>query len=256
MTTYTWTPKNLIHYPLVEHVHLAPDGHQVLFTIRRAYMTDDASEFRNQIFLASTDEIGSITPLTHTEGASQPRWSPDGRYIAFLRKAPGSNNAGLWMMRASGGEAWPLTGETNGVHNAVATFQWSPDGESIAFLCTPWDESQAMRRRRRDDARHWRVDYDYLHLFVVGFSITEGLLPAVRQLTHGRFSIIGLSWSPDNGRIAFTHKETPLLDSWPTTRLATIATDGNDDALVDLGLVGNRDLGPTTPQTEIGLPAR
>ena len=47
--------EQIIHYPLIEHVHLAPDGQQVLFTVRTAYLTESASEFRNQIMLAPVD---------------------------------------------------------------------------------------------------------------------------------------------------------------------------------------------------------
>src|SRR5439155_24062305 len=115
----------------------------VLFTVRTAYLTESASEFRNQIMLApvatpiatpiSNDEA---LPLTFGEAASQPRWSPDGRTIAFLRKMPDTNDyVGLWVMRASGGEAWPLTGASNGIRNDITNFKWSPEGRRLAVVC-------------------------------------------------------------------------------------------------------------------------
>src|SRR5262249_10178398 len=146
------------HYPLIEHVHLAPDGQRVLFTVRTVYLTDTDSEFRNQIMMAPVAG-GEALPLTFGEAATMPRWSPDGRTIAFLRKTPEANGKiGLWVMRASGGEAWPLTGASNGIHNDVTYFGWSPDGRRLALVSTPYDESKEKERKARADVLHWRVD--------------------------------------------------------------------------------------------------
>jgi dipeptidyl aminopeptidase/acylaminoacyl peptidase len=234
----TWTPDRIIHYPLIEHVHLSPNGRRVLYTVRTPYLTETASEFRQQIWLAYTDGETQTMRLTFGESASQPRWSPDGGQIAFLRKMPESKHAGLWVMQGSGGEAWPLTAPSNGIHHAITNFCWSPDGKQIAFLCVPHDAERSRRQQGRDDAHHWRVDYDFAHLFVVDVA-PAGALPPVRQLTAGNFHVLNLAWSPDGARIAFTHRPTPLLESWPQSRLATIASDGSEAELTDLGLATN-----------------
>jgi dipeptidyl aminopeptidase/acylaminoacyl peptidase len=227
MADFTWTPDRLIHYPLVEHVDLAPDGQSVLVAVRSPYLSDDASEFRTQVYRAQTGE-GPPVQLTFGDSASQPRYSPDGRLIAFLRKTPGANGAGLWLMPSDGGEAWPLTGPANGVRNAIAKFCWSPDGRAIAFIAVPWDDEQDARRRRRDDAIHWRVDYDFAHLFVLNLNAATagGALPPVRQITRGRLHVNSFSWTIDSRRIVLTHQETPLLDAFMTARLSIV--DVND----------------------------
>ncbi|MCX6045088.1 MAG: S9 family peptidase [Chloroflexi bacterium] len=234
MPDLLWKPEEIIHYPLIEHVHLAPDGQQVLFTTRTAYLTDKASEFRNQIVMAPTAG-GEARPLTFGEAASSPRWSPDGRYIAFLRKLPTNGKVGLWVMRANGGEAWPLTGVDNGIHNDVTMLSWSPDGQRLALISVPYDEAKEQRRNQRDDALHWRIDYDFPHLFVAQFVEANRPLPPVVQLTRGRFCVLNLDWSPDGARIAFTHRPTPLMDTWPQSRLATIASTGDENEPLDLG---------------------
>ncbi len=235
MPDLLWKPEAIIHYPLIEHVHLSPDGLGVLFTARTAYLTDKASEFRNQIIMASVDG-GEALPLTFGEAASQPRWSPDGRYIAFLRKTPTANGkVGLWVMRASGGEAWPLTGSDNHIRHDITTFSWSPDGQRLALICTPYDAAKEQRHNQRDDALHWRVDYDFPHLFVVEFVEANTPLPPALQLTQDRLCVLNLAWSPDGARLAFTYRPTPLVDTWPQSRVATIASTGNESEPLDLG---------------------
>ncbi|MCC9075859.1 S9 family peptidase [Litorilinea aerophila] len=230
MADFVWTPQALIHYPLIEHVDLSPDGRRVLFTGRTAHLTDSASEFRPQIFLASLDD-GQVRPLTVGEGAGQPRWNPDGRHLAFLRKVPDTGQAGLWVMAADGGEAWPLTGAANQIRNPVTRFKWSPDGTRLAFLTVPWDADQEARRQRKEDVRRWREEYDFAHLFVIDFrELAAGTgvgLPAARQLTQGRFTVLDFCWHPDGHTLAFTHRPAPLYDTWPATRLATVPADGS-----------------------------
>lgn len=237
MPELLWKPEAIVHYPLIEHVHLAPDGERVLFTIRTAYMTDTASEFRNQIMVAPTAG-GEAQPLTFGEAASMPRWSPDGAYIAFLRKTPDTNGkVGLWVMRANGGEAWPLTGVANGIRTDISAFKWSPDGRRLAFVCPPYDEAKEKQRKQRDDVLHWRVDYDFAHLFVVDFAEAGSPLPPAQQLTHGRFCVLNMDWHPNSTQLAFTHRPTPLLDAWPESWLATIAADGSESEPTDVSAI-------------------
>jgi dipeptidyl aminopeptidase/acylaminoacyl peptidase len=234
VTEYIWMPDRIIHYPLIEHVHLSPNGRRVLYTIRTAHLTDDKSEFRNQVMMASTDGGGEALQLTFGEAASQPKWSPDGRHIAFLRTMPASDQPGLWVMQAAGGEPWSLTAPVNGIHNAVTSFCWSPDGKQLAFLSVPREEEKWRRQQQRDDTLHWRVDYDFAHLFVVDFA-PAGTQPAVRQLTHGRIHVLNHAWSPDGARLAFLHWPGALVDLWPQGRLATLVADGSEPDPVDLG---------------------
>ena len=115
----------------------------------------------------------------------------------------------------------------------------------------PWDEEKEARRKGRDDARQWRVDFDFPHLHVLALAaagsnpLAFDKLPPVQQLTRGRLAVMTLNWSPDGARLAFTHQPTPEAGSWGAARLATIASDGSDAEPSDVAPV---QFWPPTPQ--------
>lgn len=233
---FTWTPDRIIHYPLIEHVHLSPGGRRVLFTVRVAHLTEESSEFRQQIMLVESDGSGEPQAFTFGESASQPQWNPDGHTIAFLRKMPdGTHPVGLWLVSADGGEPRPLT---LGFRQAITHFSWSPDGKRLAFLAPPADAQTEARKRRREDVIHWRVDHDFAHLHIVEIA-PPGQPPVVTQITRDRRHVVNFDWSPDGTRLAFVHRPTPLLDEWPHGRLATIAANGSEAEPTDLGPATN-----------------
>ena len=59
----------------------------------------------------------------------EPAWSPDGRWIAYVRRSPGTSIRELWLVRPDGSQRPPLT-KLGGVAQAPA---WSPDGRRLAF---------------------------------------------------------------------------------------------------------------------------
>ncbi len=238
MSEPVWTADNLIYYPLIEHVHLAADGRRLLFTARRPHLDDAASEFRRTAYRADATAAAAPVALTHDATADQPAWSPDGRWIAFIRPTPDTDKPGLWVMPADGGEPRPLTGKANGVHQAVTRFAWRPDGGAIAFLAVPHDEDRATRLKAKDDTVHYHVDLNFSHLYVVDVHAPDGALPPVTQLTQGRFHVIGFDWRPDGAEIAFSHMPTPYLEGWTAARLATVAV-GATPPLVDRGRIAS-----------------
>ena len=92
-----WTIEQQIHYPLIGELVISPDGNQVIYVPREPLMTEERSEFVTQLYLAREGQ--QPRQLTFGEQSSySPRWSPDGRYIAFVSRRSGRAN--LFVMHA------------------------------------------------------------------------------------------------------------------------------------------------------------
>ena len=212
MTEPRWTPEMQIHYPQIPDTAIAPDGARVVFRVREPVMTAEESKFIHQLYLVDAAGGGPPRRLTYaTANHLQPRWSPDGRFLAFVSDRDGPMN--LYAMRVDGGEAWALTALKKG---GVGNFRWSPDGTQLAFLMadTPEEEKEKARKAKNDPIL-WDVDFDFVHLYLVDFSAGLQAPPAPRRLTAGRFSLLNVDWFPDGTRLAITHMPNPGAESWP-----------------------------------------
>ena len=128
---YRWRIDDQIQYPLINEVSLSPDGERVVYTVREPLLTEERSEYITHLYLADV-KTGESIQLTRGEHAnSHPRWSPDGRYIAFISTRYEKPN--VYAIDTKGGEAWPLTKNKK---SNVSRLEWSPDGETIGFLMT------------------------------------------------------------------------------------------------------------------------
>jgi dipeptidyl aminopeptidase/acylaminoacyl peptidase len=136
-------------------VQISPDGNSVVVVTERADW--DREVYQTDLWLYRDDGHGSgpLTQLTQSGHDSVPRWSPDGRWIAFLseRSSPSGKQhdgdddgkdadekaAQIYLISPNGGEAFPITSGDEEVH----TFNWSPDSKTIYFSTrTPWNKDQ------------------------------------------------------------------------------------------------------------------
>jgi Tol biopolymer transport system component len=105
---------------------VSPDGARVAFVVTT--IDEGADEYRSRIWVVATDGTGSPRPLTSGEKAdTAPRWSPDGRRLAFLSTRGGKPQ--LYLLDLDGGEARKLTDLKGGAGEPA----WSPDGRRLAF---------------------------------------------------------------------------------------------------------------------------
>ncbi len=153
---------NSVSFPALE---ISPDGNSVVIETERADW--DQQIFRSDLWLYHDDgKAGSLIQLTQSGHDSEPQWSPDGRWIAFLSERKASTEksddadsdskgetAQVYLLSPHGGEAFPVTDGEEDVH----TFSWSADSQTIYFSTRqPWSKTQ-----KDDYKKQWKDVVQY-----------------------------------------------------------------------------------------------
>jgi dipeptidyl aminopeptidase/acylaminoacyl peptidase len=222
-----WTPELQLKVRDVTQVRVSPNGKRVAYCVVDPVTAEEKSEYVTQIYLADTDGADA-RQITFAETTSNdPQWSPDGRWLAFTRKAArenGKNN--LFVLRADGGEAEPLTD----LKADVAGFVWAPDSTRIAFLMPdPKTDEEEKREKSRDDWRWHEEEIKLGRLYLVpvakdaeGKREPRPLTKSDTRFHEGNGGGADLSWSPDGAQIVFAHTKTPLADDWTSAKLSVV----------------------------------
>src|SRR5688572_3494836 len=122
---------DLFKFVWIADPQMSPDGSQIVFV--RVAIDARQEGYETALWLAKAD--GSAPPRRLSGGTrdSAPRWSPEGRRIAFVRAAQQDGRPQtpqLYVMTLDGGDARAITAMPTGAASPV----WSPDGKTIAYL--------------------------------------------------------------------------------------------------------------------------
>src|SRR5580765_3789685 len=120
-------PDDIFSLKSVGDPRISPDGAWVAYTVSTLDRKDDTSDTDIYMVAASGGAPVRLTGSKKPENA--PRWSPDGRYLAFLSARDGKKPQ-VFLLDRRGGDAQAVTDYKTGA-SAIA---WSPDGSRLALL--------------------------------------------------------------------------------------------------------------------------
>jgi dipeptidyl aminopeptidase/acylaminoacyl peptidase len=224
-------PVDLVHLVVPSTPQLHPDGRRVAYVITRLDVVDD--RYRRSVHLWDGERS---VPFTRGPADVEPRWSPDGGWLAFLGTADGDETgAQLHVMPADGGEGQRRTSFPLG----VAELAWAPDARSLVVVGRDWseglqdlDEEERRRRPRRITELPYRSDTDRStggwiterrqRLWLVdpsGDTEPRPIAPSDRDQAHP-------AWRPDGTAIAFLSDPVERDEFDPSTQAFEVPVDG------------------------------
>jgi len=218
-----WTPESMAAFRRPGVTALSPDGKYVAYTVSKALLEGDKSSYLTHIWLAASDGSSNRRFTSGEKSCTNPSFSPDGAYLAFVSARGNDGKNQVWIMPVHGGEAEQLTRAETG----VGTYAWSPDGTRIAYtMKDPDTEEEKKNRKEKRDMRTRDADYKYSHLYTIDVERGPDGERKVVRLTSGAFHITSFDWSPDGKTIVFAHQTSPSPDTWSTNDISAVPSAG------------------------------
>ena len=235
------TPEASLNLRSISDLQFSPDGNRLAFVV-----TEPAKgERRARHIWLYEKQSGVIRQFTHSAKSEfLPRWSPDGKQLAFLSDRDEQQQ--IYAMRADGGEGGALTKGKQGVKN----FAWSPDGKKMAFLAPDAKtEVEEKKEKDKDDAHVADRDDKHARLWLLTLDTGEA-----KALTELKWDIREAVWHPSGTGLMLSATDQPGSDQnterlfffrlWDTANPERKEVDSMTQVLAPRGPFGNIRIAP------------
>jgi dipeptidyl aminopeptidase/acylaminoacyl peptidase len=244
----------------------APDGKTVAFVVSQIDVKEDKPGSAH-VWTVGIDGQNERQLTSSTDSESTPRFSPDGKYLAFTSSRPGKAKGNqVWLLDRSGGEAFQLTE----VKGRLQGYEWSPDSKRLALTVADPDPDAADtpaagaattgdgggrpstgsgpaakapkpividRYKYKQDVQGYLLSgrHTYVYLFDIATKSFD-------RLTKSKADEASPSWSPDGTRIAFMSNRNEDPDREPSSQLFVVEAKAasTEKALTPLTSRGGR----------------
>ena len=249
----------------VHDPQFSPDSCWIAFTVLSTSLKEDKTATRIWMIPAAGGDAIALT--AENSSSDHPRWSPDGRFLAFLstRKDKDSDDEDaktqVYLLNRQGGEAQQLTRTIQDVED----FAWSPDSKKLVLVLrdpSPEELEAAPSKGKDDDEvgaekaaskkpkaqRPWVIDrllfksdtvgyLDRRRTHLYAFDLAS---KSVTQVTSGDYDDSDPAWSPDGKSLAFTsNRSKPDPDATYNSDIWVVAADNNDKGAHPLQITTN-----------------
>lgn len=221
------TLDDILTFERLADVELSPDGRALVYVMVRPGPTNVRGQSSTVWWLdletrATRRLLGTVGDKETWGSANpQPRWSPDGKRLAYLSAETGALE--LWVVDVATGERRQLTRRADGDEGAIGEFVFAPSGDRIAYVRSFNDaEDQKEREKLKVVALSEQPHFlssegtdgsSSAYARIESVSIPAG---KVERLTADLPGVSYLRWSPDGAHLAFI----PSGRAWGGTRAA------------------------------------
>jgi len=202
---------------------ISPDGAHVVFEKQSVDWKEN--KYDRELWISKNGDTPFQLTNNKEGSSSNPKWSPDGKWIAFSSKR--GEKTQIHVIRLSGGESIQLTHTEKNLFG----FEWSPDGNKIAFLQS--EDNSKEEEKRKDAYGGFAVEdaeYSLNQIWVVDFNPSKfHMSPLPEQMKDSiykkeqeakllidgtTFSVNSFKWSPDGSKVAIEHQPDPLINTF------------------------------------------
>jgi dipeptidyl aminopeptidase/acylaminoacyl peptidase len=209
------TPEDVLTFKNLLDVQISRDGTLIAVVVADPFKEETKAE-KSQIWVVSADGDGARPFTAGPRADTTPRWSPDGRTLAFLSDRLEDGKPQIYLLDRAGGEARKLTD----MPEALSDIAWSPDGGQLAFLMSD-PETEAERQRKKEQGDAIEVERNHRWRRVWAVEVASG---ATRQIT-GDAQVWEFDWAPDGGFALIVGPE-PYEWAWYVSQLARVGPIG------------------------------
>lgn len=203
----------------VSDPQVSPDGRWVAYAV--SSVDEKADKRVKNLWMVSWDGRQNLQLTYGADSSSSPRWSTDGRYLAFTSSRPGKAKGNqVWVLDMRGGEARQITS----VQGHLSEYAWSPDSRRLLLTLRDQDQKAAGAKPAQSptppqpivlDRYHFKQDVEgYLtgkdRELLYLYDIASGKLE--KLTTDTQYDEQHAVWSPDGAHIAFVSDHDPDPD--------------------------------------------
>jgi dipeptidyl aminopeptidase/acylaminoacyl peptidase len=230
---------------------ISDDGKWIAYTVSTASLKEDKTETR--IWMTPAGGGDAVVMTAEKISSSHPRWSPDGKFLAFLSKR-NEGKTQVWLLNRMGGEAQQLTDAVQDVDD----FAWSADSKRLVLILqdpSP-EELDEAKNKEKDKPGNSDKDKDkdlkpkkskipppfvidryrfktdtvgYLDRRRTHLYVFDVATKAAVQITSGDYDDDQPAWSPDGKLLAFrSNRSIPDPDRTYDTNIWVVAPDNTD----------------------------
>lgn len=230
------TFEEVLSLPTPSNPQISPNGKNILFQLRT---TDwESNRYDTEIWLSKNEK--NPIQLTHNAASSShsPKWSPDGKWIAFLSSQENGNQ--IQVIRLEGGESFPATNIEGGINS----FEWAPNSQQFAITMNQKEtKEERMTKERFGDFEIDDAVPKHSWLYTVSFNpkhINAAQLPCygnndcitwaepIALIDDVDFTIGNFKWSPDGLKIIFDKQPDELIGTYMNSDIGILDVQRKD----------------------------